>query len=60
MIIDSDINMNTYKLTVPTPTNNTQAANKQYVDTTVANVIGTPIGCIMIWTTTNIPTNWLE
>ena len=60
MTIDSDINMNTYKLTVPTPTDNTQVANKQYVDTTVANVIGTPVGCIMIWTTINIPTNWLE
>ena len=28
--IDSDINMNTYKLTVPTPTDNTQVPNKQY------------------------------
>ena len=60
MTIDSDINMNTYKLTVPTPIDNAQAANKQYVDITVSNVIGTPIGCIMIWNTTNIPTNWLE
>ena len=60
MTIDSDINMNTNKVTVPTPTDNIQAANKQYVDTTVANVIGTPVGCIMIWPTSTIPTNWLE
>ena len=32
----------------------------EYVNTTVANVIGTLVGCIMIWPTTNIPTNWLE
>ena len=64
MKIDSDINMNNYKFSVPTPTDNIQAANKQYVDTTVqttvSNFIGTPIGCIMIWSTINIPTNWLE
>ena len=52
--------MNTYKLTVPTPTNNSQAANKQYVDTSLANVIGNPIGSIMIWSTSTLPTNWLE
>ena len=58
--IDSDTNMNTYKSTVPTPTDNTQAANKQYVDSIVGNNTGRPIGCIMIWATTTIPTNWLE
>ena len=61
---DSDINMNTNRIRVPTPTDNTQVANKQYVDTTVqttiSNFIGTLIGCIMIWPTLNIPTNWLK
>ena len=58
--IDSNINMNTYKLTVPTPTDNTHAANKVYVDSILGNNTGSPIGCIMIWATTTIPTNWLE
>ena len=42
------------------PIDDTQAANKEYVDSIVGNNTSIPTGCITLWSTTTIPTNWLE
>jgi len=42
---------------VVTPTNDTMAANKAYVD---AQGGGVPAGCIMIWMNTDPPAGWLK
>ena len=42
-----------------TPTLNTDASTKLYVDNAVSSASSTPIGTVLIWPSTSIPTNYL-
>ena len=59
IVLDSGGGIPTTKIYhVPDPTNDTMAANKQYVDATAGTSV--PVGSIMIWMNSDPPTGWFK
>jgi hypothetical protein len=68
LAVDSDVALGTYYMTSTNTTfaNASQLVNKGYVDNQIANITfptmptSLPIGSIVMWAKSSLPSNWLE